>query len=202
MIKPSNSLLEHLSTLALHLFHQVYIDKDCAIPGSNARSSQWESCAHTALVKIQFWNKWVTASGSCLQSLQIGSLLQPLFWRFSAVKILLCSKVHAKKRHFGSIFAFQIGNRLHLVYPNLNYCNIVLLSVPPRTNMILVWPASWIIRLSRRPRPGGKTIYVHVFRPSNREGLNPFPFYSLVASLDKRTPLAAAAAAAETPPLT
>jgi hypothetical protein len=33
----------------------------------------------------------------------------PLFCKLSAVKILLCNKVQAKKRHFGSVFAFQMG---------------------------------------------------------------------------------------------
>jgi hypothetical protein len=69
---------------------------------------------HTSTAKGQSLQRCVTVSKDRIQREQLRLQGHPLFCKLSAVKILLCNKVQAKKRHFGSVFAFQIGLNLIL----------------------------------------------------------------------------------------
>jgi hypothetical protein len=63
---------------------------------------------------MQSLHKWGIVFYDKLQRRQIRLQGYPRFCRLFVVRILLCNKVHAKKRHLGSVLAFQIGQILIL----------------------------------------------------------------------------------------
>jgi hypothetical protein len=64
---------------------------------------------HTSSEKGQSLQRCAAVSDDKLQREQLGLQGHPHFCRLYVVKILLCNNVQAKKRHFGSVFAFQMG---------------------------------------------------------------------------------------------
>jgi hypothetical protein len=77
-------------------------------PLKDERFAQDKILSHTSLLKGQSLHKWTIVSKVELQIQQEGLKGHPLFWRFSAVNTLLCKRGQAKKRHFDSVFAFQM----------------------------------------------------------------------------------------------
>jgi hypothetical protein len=84
------------------------------MPLRKDRLAQERILPQTFAENEQSLHKWVIVSCYKLQRQQIGLQCHPRFWRLSAVRTLLCNMVHAKKRHLGSVLAFQIGQILIL----------------------------------------------------------------------------------------
>jgi hypothetical protein len=76
------------------------------MPRRKDRLAQERILPHTFGENGQSLHKWAIVSCDKLQRQQIGLQGHPCFWRLSAVRILLCNKVHMKKRHLGSVLAF------------------------------------------------------------------------------------------------
>jgi hypothetical protein len=95
--------------LLLHLRQHLYTDLCKSTCTCGVRFHQPLIIFQTLLVHGQSLHKCRGLLCSMLHSLHNGSLGHPLFCKLSAVRILLCNKVHAKNLHFGSAFAFQIA---------------------------------------------------------------------------------------------
>ena len=90
-------------------FHQPFNVFDAVLGGKISTPSQLMSLSQLALMKMQSLHRCVGVSGSLLHSLHNVSCGQPLFAKLSAVKIFFWRSSQAKKRHLGSVLAFQIG---------------------------------------------------------------------------------------------
>jgi hypothetical protein len=107
------------------------------MPRRKDRLAQERILPHASAENGQSLHKWATVSYDKLHRQQIGLQGHPRFWRLSAVRILLCNKVHAKKRHLGSVLAFQIGQIFIFtkVRGELNFvgatCAVFPISRPP-----------------------------------------------------------------------
>jgi hypothetical protein len=78
---------------------------------------QFTILSQTCLVKEQSLHKCVVISVYRV-TLLARIPIRPFFNRLSAVRIFIWRRVHAKKRHLGSVFALQIGLIFSLfVYP-------------------------------------------------------------------------------------
>ena len=106
---PSNKGLLCLSNLALHFFDHPFNVVDAVLGGKLSTPSYLMSLSQLALMEMQSLHRCVRVSGSLLYSLHNLSCGQPLFAKLSAVKIFFWSRSQAKKRHFDSVLAFQIG---------------------------------------------------------------------------------------------
>jgi hypothetical protein len=70
---------------------------------------------HTLWVNEQCRHRCMGVSGAALHNLHIGSCGQFRLARLLAVRIL-CWRIHAKIRHLGLAFAFQIGGRVGFLH--------------------------------------------------------------------------------------
>jgi hypothetical protein len=114
MMRPSKVGLDCLSIFNLQFFHHPLTDRVDSHDGRFCKLYQIVSWDQTAFVNRQSLQRCVGVSASVLHSLHWGSCGQPLFAKLLAVSIFLYSKIEAKKRHFGSVFAFQIGPMLRV----------------------------------------------------------------------------------------
>ena len=94
--RPSRSLLLWLLQRLRRSVHQSYKEEPVGTPVRKWRLPRDKTLLHTSLLKGQSLHKCRIVSGAELQRQQIGLQGQPLFWRLSAVSILLCSTVQAK----------------------------------------------------------------------------------------------------------
>ena len=129
MIMPSKKGLLCLSKPALHFFHHPFRVVVTVVGGRLPTCSQLMSLSQLALVKMQSLHKCVGVSGSLLHSLHSVSCGQPLFAKLSAVKIFFWSRSQAKKRHFGSVLAFQIGWNNDVLVRPMNWIRYALFVV-------------------------------------------------------------------------
>lgn len=126
---PSIFLLCVLSNLARHLRQYLWIDPDISTESKTERFNHLLRQDQTCFEYGQSLQRWPGVSGSLPQSLQIGSLVQLRLARLLAVRIFLCIKVQAKKRHLCSALALQIGINFNLLYPPSNWMRYALLVV-------------------------------------------------------------------------
>jgi hypothetical protein len=137
MRSPSKFFFDSLQQRLLNPFHQSYNDPELEMPRRKDRLAQERILPHASAENGQSLHKWATVSYDKLHRQQIGLQGHPRFWRLSAVRILLCNKVHAKKRHLGSVLAFQIGQIFIFtkVRGELNFvgatCAVFPISRPP-----------------------------------------------------------------------
>ena len=109
IMRPSKCFLDCLLQSFLSLNHHSWRDPVLEIPSRNRKSAQVRIMLHASSAKGQSLQRWAAVSGDPLQSEQFWLQGQPRFCRLSEVNILLCNNVQAKKRHFGSVLAFQMG---------------------------------------------------------------------------------------------
>ena len=129
MIMPSKKGLLYLSKPALHFFHHPFRVVITVVGGRLPTCSQLMSLSQLALVKMQSLHKCVGVSSSLLHSLHSVSCGQPLFAKLSAVKIFFWSRSQAKKRHLGSVLAFQIGWNNDVLVRPMNWIRYALFVV-------------------------------------------------------------------------
>ena len=146
MIMPLKKDLLCLSKPALHFFHHPFRVVITVVGGRLPTCSQLMSLSQLALVKMQSLHKCVGVSGSLLHSLQSVSCGQPLFAKLSAVKIFFWSRSQAKKRHFGSVLAFQIGWNNDVLVRPMNWIRYALFVVysPLGVDRQMISP-NWIL---------------------------------------------------------
>jgi len=126
---PSKKGLLCLWNLTRHFFHQPINVFDAVLGGKISTPSQLMSLSQLALVKMQSLHRCVGVSGSLLHSLHNVSCGQPLFAKLSAVKIFFWRSSQAKKRHLGSVLAFQIGWNNDVLVRPMNWIRYALLVV-------------------------------------------------------------------------
>jgi hypothetical protein len=129
MKSPSKIFFYSLQQQFLNLFHHLYTDPRLETPLKNDRLAQDRVMSQTSAENGQSLPKCGIVSYDKLQSQQIGLQGHPRFCRLFAVRILLCNMVHAKKRHFGSMLAFPIGENLILQKFIMNWILYALLEL-------------------------------------------------------------------------
>jgi hypothetical protein len=109
MRRSSKIFFDSLQQRILNPFHQLYNVPRLEAPLRKDILAQDRIMHHTSIENKQSLHKWDIVFYDKLQRRQIGLQSHPRFCRLFVVRILLCNKVHAKKRHLGSVLAFQIG---------------------------------------------------------------------------------------------
>jgi len=112
----------------------------CRLLRAQTKFSRW---IILVLRKGQPLHKCAGFSGPTPHSLHIGSFGQFLFIKLFAMRIFLCSNVHAKNLHFGSALAFHIGMIRSLLYDPSNWMWYALLDI-----LSICRPAPYYVVLS------------------------------------------------------
>ena len=113
---PSTFLLSFLSNLCLHLHQKLCKEPEEFTDRIAVNYNHCFRISHTSLVYGQSLHKCTGVLRSFPHSLQSVSSVHPRLSKLFAVRILLCRRIHAKKRHLASALAFQMAVILILEY--------------------------------------------------------------------------------------